>query len=119
MKKTLYSFPRESRLLTPSAFSNVFDKAIPAVSPQITLLARPNKLEIPRLGITVPKKKVKLASNRNRIKRCVRESFRLIAHDFPNVDIIVIAKQGVGDMDNKAIFEQLEKQWRKLKKRCQ
>ncbi|MFC3122032.1 ribonuclease P protein component [Agaribacter flavus] len=119
MKKSLYSFPRESRLLTPSSFSRVFEKAIPAVSPCITVLARHNDLEKPRLGITVPKKKVKLASNRNRIKRCIRESFRLIAHELPNVDIIVVAKHGIGDMNNRAINEQLDKQWRKLQKRCQ
>ncbi len=106
-------------MLTPSCFSNVFEKAIPAVSPQLTLLARHNSLENPRLGITIAKKKVKKAVQRNRIKRCVRESFRLVAHNLPNVDIIVVAKQGVDSLDNKAIHQLLEKQWQKIIKRCQ
>jgi ribonuclease P protein component len=113
-----HSFPRESRLLTPKNFSFVFDQAIPAVSNHITILARPNDLETARLGITVPKKKVKNATDRNTIKRIIRESFRLRRHQLPNVDIIVIAKQGIGGMDNQALATQLEKLWRKITLRC-
>lgn len=112
-------FPRESRLLTPRHFSFVFENAIPAVSPTITILARFNESKHPRLGITVAKKKVKLAVQRNRIKRCIRESFRLHAHELPNVDIIVLGKQDIGQLDNANIRQQLHKLWERLKKRCQ
>lgn len=105
-------------MLTPKNFSFVFDKAIPAVSNHITILARHNELETARLGITVPKKKVKNASDRNTIKRIIRESFRLRRHQLPNVDIIVIAKQGIGQLDNQEMVVQLEKLWRKLTNRC-
>ncbi|WP_412971094.1 ribonuclease P protein component [Glaciecola sp. MF2-115] len=118
MKPVNNSFPRESRLLTPKNFSFVFDQAIPAVSNHITILARHNELETARLGITVPKKKVKNATDRNKIKRIIRESFRLQRHQLPNVDIIVIAKQGIGQMDNQALTIQLEKLWRKISNRC-
>jgi ribonuclease P protein component len=114
-----FSYPRESRLLTPRNFSNVFEKAIPAVTPTITLLARHNELGYPRLGVTIPKKKVKLAVNRNRIKRCIRESFRLTAHNLPNVDIIVIGKHGINDLDNAELYLHLEKLWRRITKRCE
>jgi ribonuclease P protein component len=113
-----YQYPRESRLLTPRHFSNVFEKAIPATSSTITILARHNNLEQPRLGLTIPKKKVKLAVDRNRIKRCVRESFRLHAHELPNVDIIVIGKHGINDLDNKALFTHLNSLWQRISKRC-
>ena len=111
-------FTRESRLLTPTHFSFVFEKAIPATSPTITLLARHNTLAHPRLGITVPKKKVKLAVHRNRIKRLIRESFRVNAHSLPNVDIIVIAKHGINDLDNAQLNTQLNTLWRRINKRC-
>ena len=104
--------------MTPKNFSFVFDQAIPAVSNHITILARPNDLETARLGITVPKKKVKNATDRNTIKRIIRESFRLRRHQLPNVDIIVIAKQGIGQLDNQEMVVQLEKLWRKLTNRC-
>jgi len=118
MEAKHFSYPRESRLLTPRNFSHVFEQAIPAVSPTITLLARRNDLDHPRLGVTIPKKKVKLAVNRNRIKRCIRESFRLTAHSLPNVDIIVIGKHGVNDLDNTELYIHLETLWRRITKRC-
>lgn len=119
MEAKHFSYPRESRLLTPRHFSHVFEQAIPAVSPTITLLARPNDANRPRLGVTIPKKKVKLAVDRNRIKRRIRESFRLTAHNLPNVDIIVIGKHGINDLDNDQLFIHLEKLWRRITKRCE
>ena len=119
MEAKHFSYPRESRLLTPRHFSNVFEKAIPAASPTLTLLARQNELGYPRLGVTIPKKKVKRAVDRNRIKRCIRESFRLTAHKLPNVDIIVIGKHGIKDVDNTELFLLLENLWRRITKRCE
>ena len=113
-----YAFTRESRLLTPKQYSNVFEKAIPATSPHITILARHNNLDIARLGMTIPKKKVKLAVNRNRLKRCIRENFRLNTHRLPNVDIIVIAKHGINDLDNTQVHTQLNTLWQRISKRC-
>ena len=104
--------------MTPRHFSHVFDKAIPAVSPTITLLARTNELGHPRLGVTIPKKKVKLAVDRNRIKRCIRESFRLSAYKLPNVDIIVVGKHGINDLSNLELYSHLEKLWRRISQRC-
>lgn len=118
MEATSFNYPRESRLLTPRNFSFVFEQAIPATSKTITILARHNTLGHPRLGVTVPKKKVKLAVNRNRIKRCVRESFRLNAHNLPNVDIIVIGKHGINELDNSQLYTQLDSLWRRISKRC-
>jgi len=112
------SYPRESRLLTPKNFSFVFEQAIPSVSPSLTLLARYNAIDNARLGITVAKKRVKNASDRNRIKRIIRESFRLKRHSLPNIDIIVIAKHGIGSLTNQELHKQLEKLWNKLNKRC-
>lgn len=118
MSELDYHFSRESRLLTPKHFSFVFDQAVSAPSPSITILARHNNEQRPRLGITVPKKRVKHASDRNRIKRLIRESFRLSQHNLPNIDIIVIAKHGIGDLNNAELTKQIEKLWTKLTRRC-
>ncbi len=118
MEAERFNYPRESRLLTPRHFTYVFDNATPAASPTLTILARLNQLEHARLGITVPKKKVKLAVNRNRIKRCIRESFRLTTHKLPNVDIIVIAKHGINELDNTELFSLLDSLWLRITKRC-
>ncbi|WP_414831018.1 ribonuclease P protein component [Alteromonas sp. H39] len=111
-------FSRELRLLTPSHFTYVFDDAIPAVSPSFTILARHNNESNPRLGITLSKKRIRKAHDRNRIKRLIRESFRHRRQALPCVDIIVVGKSGADSMSNEDIYAQLEKLWRKLSKRC-
>ncbi len=86
------NFSRELRLLTPIQFKNVFEQPFRASTPEITILARKNNLEHPRLGLTVAKKHLKRAHERNRIKRLVRESFRLSQHRLPAYDFVFVAK---------------------------
>lgn len=113
------NFSRELRLLTPTHFEYVFNKAVPAASSQITLLARFNHTDRSRLGITISKKRVKFAHDRNRVKRIIRESFRLQRHSFPNVDIVVVGKTGLDKMSNQELNFLLNKLWKKLAKRCE
>jgi len=113
------NFSRELRLLTPTHFEYVFNNAIPSVSPQLTLLARFNNSNNPRLGITLAKKRVKYAHDRNRLKRVIRESFRLERHSFPNIDIVVVGKSGLDKMSNQELFFLLSKLWKKLALRCE
>ncbi|RJG47513.1 ribonuclease P protein component [Motilimonas pumila] len=111
------SFNRELRLLTPEQFKNVFKDPIPAASPQITILAKPNGLDHPRLGLAIPKKHVKLAVGRNRIRRVTREHFRLHQHDLPALDFVVIAKGGSGTLSNEALNKLLGKLWQRVIRR--
>jgi len=111
-------FSRELRLLTPTHFEYVFSNAIPSVSPQFTLLARANQTNNPRLGITISKKRVRRAHDRNRLKRIVRESFRLEQQLLPNIDIVVVGKSGVDKLSNQELFALLSKLWKKLANRC-
>ena len=75
--------------------------------PEITILARKNNLEHPRLGLTVAKKYLKRAHDRNRIKRLVRESFRLSQHNLPSCDFVFVAKRGIGQLDNQTFLQTL------------
>lgn len=112
-----YAFGRELRLLTPGDFKAVFSNPARAASPQLTLLAIPNGLQHPRIGLTLAKKNVRKACQRNRIKRVVRDSFRCHQHDLPHVDIVVIGKKGLDDLDNEALHQLVQKLWRKLSRR--
>ena len=101
-------------MLTPSQFTFVFQQPQRAGTPQITILGRLNSLGHPRIGLTVAKKNVRRAHERNRIKRLTRESFRLRQHELPAMDFVVVAKKGVADLDNRALSEALEKLWRRV-----
>ncbi|BDM66211.1 ribonuclease P protein component [Shewanella sp. NFH-SH190041] len=114
---TSYTFTRELRLLTPAQFKAVFSNPIKASSAEITLLAVPNSDNHPRLGLTVAKKHVKRANQRNRVKRIVRDSFRLNQHNLPAIDIVVLVRGGVLTMENAELKRLIEKLWRKLSRR--
>ncbi len=119
-----YKFNRESRLLTPDHFKTVFTKPVRFGSRHFTLLItqkphtlvadKQNSIAKNRLGLAIAKKRVKLAVQRNRIKRQVRESFRLNQHNLPAIDIVVMVKSGIDQLDNKTINQELEKIWRKI-----
>ncbi|WP_234400271.1 ribonuclease P protein component [Shewanella marina] len=112
-----YTFTRELRLLTPAQFKSVFTNPIKASSAEITLLAIPNEENHPRIGLTVAKRFVKRANQRNRIKRVIRDNFRLHQHDLPPVDIVVLVRNGVLEMENEQLHKLIEKLWRKLSRR--
>lgn len=120
--KVTYEFNRESRLLTPGHFQSVFKKPIRFGSSHFTILVTKSTLpdescKHNRLGLAIAKKRVKLAVQRNRIKRIVRESFRLNQHELPPIDIVVMVKSGIDKLDNNEINKQLTKIWRKINQR--
>lgn len=61
-----------------------------------------------RVGITASKK-VGCAVVRSRIKRAVREYFRLVRLRMPNVDINVIARLESAQMNHTELFRELNK----------
>ena len=82
------------RLLTPRDFQAVFDSPqCKVVQPPFLMLVRGNTGENPRLGLVFAKKKVRLAVERNRLKRLVRTSFRLHQHELPAADVVFVARQ--------------------------
>ncbi len=108
-------FGREKRLLTPRQFKAVFDSPSgKAPGKNVLLLARDNQLDHPRLGLVIGKKSVKLAVERNRIKRQIRESFRLNQLNLAGWDIVVVARKGLGDLENDELAQQFGKLWKRL-----
>lgn len=98
-------------------FKQVFKKPIRIGTPEFTFLAVANQLSHPRLGLAISKKSDKRAVARNRIKRHIRESFRLNRHNLSNMDIVVISKPGVSKLPNTELDKMLEKSWRRLQRR--
>ncbi|WP_205342753.1 ribonuclease P protein component [Denitrificimonas caeni] len=108
-------FGREKRLLTPQQFKAVFDSASNKVpGKNVLLLARDNQFEHPRLGLVIGKKSVKLAVERNRIKRQIRESFRHNQDILIGVDIVIVARRGIADLSNIELRQQFDKMWKRL-----
>lgn len=81
------------------------------------MLACKNAANHPRLGLTIAKKKVKKAHARNRLKRLIRDSFRLRQHQLVNIDIVVMAKPNADQLSNEELQQQLHKLWKRLNHR--
>ena len=68
-----------------------------------------------RMGFVVSKKVDKSAVKRNRIKRLIRESFR-IKKVLKSADYVVMAKPGVNKLNNQQITESLNQLWQQTEK---
>ncbi|WP_339339495.1 ribonuclease P protein component [uncultured Oceanicoccus sp.] len=109
------SFNKSLRLLDANAYKTVFDDAQLKVSKQQVLyLARNNGTTTPRLGVVIAKKNVRLATQRNRIKRILRESFRLQQHCLGGIDTVVLARGGLDQLDNAALHALFNQLWQQL-----
>ena len=62
------------------------------------------------VGIRVARNSV----NRNRLRRVIRESFRMHRHELPAVDLLVTARAPAAAAANQAIFASLESLWREI-----
>ena len=109
------SFDKSKRLLTAADYKPVFDNAeFKVSSKEVLILAKPNRLSHPRLGLVIAKKNVRLANRRNRVKRIIRESFRLNQATIPALDIVILARHSIDVMDNAALHVLLVKLWQQL-----
>lgn len=90
---------RDARLVDKAAFDRVFADNQRARTASLMVMARPNQKGYPRLGMIVAKRLLARAVDRNRVKRCVRESFRQVMPELPACDFVVrlIARPVPGD----------------------
>jgi ribonuclease P protein component len=84
-----YKYSPRHRLQHALQFDAVYAAKTKESRGPLTVFALPNDLDHPRLGLSVGKK-VGTAPKRNRIKRLLREAFRLLQHDLPTGYDLVI-----------------------------
>ena len=114
----LGKFCKSQRLLNANEFQNVFSEPpFRASHKHCLILAKPNNLGYARLGLIIAKKHIRLAVQRNRIKRLIRESFRQ-QQNMAGIDAIVLARKGFGELDNSAISKIMDQQWLKIQKKA-
>ncbi len=112
------SFTRHQRLLSGAQFDRVFKKNHRSRDQFFIVLARPNQLPYPRLGLAISRKAAGDAVPRNRLKRLIRESFRTLPGDYPGLDFVVMAKPGLAAQSNDTLLKSLDKHWTRVHRQC-
>lgn len=89
-------FPREARLLKASEFRSVFRTGRRARVGPLHARLRPNGTRRARLGLAVSRKTARNAVVRNRVRRQLRESFRVNQHRLAGLDVVVSLSRSSG-----------------------
>ena len=89
----------DARMVDKADFDRVFTESQRARTDYVMVMVRPNQAGIPRLGMIVAKRILARSVDRNRVKRCIRESFRAAMAELPACDFVVrlLNKPAPGD----------------------
>jgi len=102
-----------NRLTRPEEFKHVFSSKQRSSDKSLLILARKNGTDQARLGLAVPKKHIPKAVDRNRLKRIIRETFRLRQKTTQGMDVVVVVK-GSLKINSKMIGAELIKHWERV-----
>ena len=103
-----YGLGKEEKLLKSIEFKRALRKGSGSSTEHFMVLICPNDLRQRRLGITASRK-TGSAAKRNRIKRLLREFFRLNKVQLPpSSDILFIAKPGADTLDYTGLRDELK-----------
>ena len=74
----------------------------------------PNEMGYARLGMAVSARAIRSAVRRNRIRRLVRETFRMHQHELPAIDLFVMVRATADRGGNAELVASLERIWREI-----
>ena len=104
----LYNFGKEERIRRRADFLRISRDGAKYQTGHFRLSMCPNSLPHRRLGVTVGKH-VGTAVKRNRVKRLLREFFRLNKARLPaSTDIVVVAKEGAAGLNLWQVSDELK-----------
>lgn len=109
-----FGFDKHQRLLTAKQFTAVFQQAKRYPLSTGLYLVMPNEHNQARLGLVVAKKHLAKAVQRNWLKRCQREGFRLQQAALPGCDIVFLATGRVAKLSRRQMQVCCEQDWRQL-----
>jgi ribonuclease P protein component len=112
--RALLQHPRSARLLRPGDFTALRHSGKRLATKHFQCEFRPNETRSARLGMAVSRRVSKRAVERNRIRRQIRETFRLQRPNLPPCDILIIARTAAATADSRTLRLELVELWRKF-----
>jgi ribonuclease P protein component len=110
--------PAQRRLRRKSDFEAAYARGRRFGNGFFAVTAMPNDIGGPRLGLAVSVKNAGSSVERNRIRRTIRESFRLHQHELPPVDLVVSARARARDAAGIELRASLLALWQKVIEQC-
>jgi len=112
------TLPAQRRLRRKSDFEAAYARGRRFGNGFFAVTAIPNDIGGPRLGLAVSVKNAGNAIERNRLRRIIRESFRLHQHELPTVDLVVSARGRARDVAGAELHASLIALWKKVTEQC-
>ena len=108
------TLPAQKRLRRKSDFDATYARGRRLGNGFFGVTAVENNEGQPRLGLAVAVRVAGGGVQRNRIRRIIRESFRLHQHELPPVDLIVSARDRVRTASGAELRESLSALWKSV-----
>ena len=112
------TFPAARRLRRKWEFDQLYAGGKRLGNSHFGMTLQPNSLGQPRLGLAVAAKPFGGSVPRNRLRRLIRESFRLHQHELPGVDLVVSARPRARQASPAELRASLAGLWDKVKVQC-
>lgn len=103
-----YSLPKKRRLHKATEFQSVIRFRRTVSGEFLQLYVKPNNLDYPRLGLIVTKKLERLAVGRNRLKRMLREVFRMHQQELGKKDCVFRLQRSLAQIDAVRLRQEAE-----------
>ena len=114
----MFRFLSKHHIRQASEFDAVFKQGKRIVADCFAFYFIKTERDYPRLGMVISKRNCALAVNRNRIKRVIREQFRLNQHLISTVDLVVTLKSPLKKMSDEEQGECIKKLFSQLTTYC-
>jgi ribonuclease P protein component len=112
------TLPAQRRLRRKSDFEAAYARGRRFGNGFFAVTAYRNDKGWPRIGLAVASRTAGGSVERNRIRRVIRESFRLHQHELPAIDLVVSARARARDATGAELHASLATLWKKVSEQC-